>query len=74
MKSNYRLDRNYLKGTIGDSVNTLLAGAAYNIKKMLNQTKEEVKASLSQIIKWIFQYIFLQKNFLTIKILKNNPF
>jgi len=55
-------------------MNTLLSGVAFNFKKMLNQLKQEAKASLSQIIKWIFQYIYLQKNFLTTKILKINPF
>ena len=65
---------NYLKGSIGDNMNTLLSGAAFNFKKMLNQLQQEEKASLSQIIKWIFQYIFLRKNFLTIKIFKIYPF
>ena len=74
LKYDHKMLRNYLKGSIGDSMNTLLSGAAFNFKKMLNQLKQEANASLSQIIKWIFQYIFLQKNFLTTKILKINPF
>jgi hypothetical protein len=32
--------RNYLSGVSGDAVNTLLAGAAFNIKKRLNQIKK----------------------------------
>ena len=55
-------------------MNTLLSGVAFNFKKMLNQLKQEAKASLSQIIKWIFQYIFFQKNFLTIKNFRMTPF
>jgi len=74
LKHDHKMLRNYLKGSIGDSMNTLLSGAAFNFKKMLNQLKQEAKASLSQIIKCIFQNIFLQKNFLTIEIIKNNPF
>jgi IS5 family transposase len=74
LKHDHKMIRNYLKGSIGDSMNTLLSGAAFNFKKMLNQLKQEAKASLSQIIKWIFQYIFLQKNFLTTKIFKISPF
>jgi IS5 family transposase len=36
LKNGFRLARNYLKGTIGDSINLLLAAAAFNIKKWLN--------------------------------------
>jgi IS5 family transposase len=36
LKKGFRLARNYLKGTIGDSINLLLAAAAFNIKKWLN--------------------------------------
>ena len=36
MKNDFRLARNYLKGTIGDTINLLLAAAAFNIKKWLN--------------------------------------
>ena len=32
----FRLARNYLKGTIGDTINLLLAAAAFNCKKWLN--------------------------------------
>jgi len=31
--------RNYLKGTIGDEINVLLAAAAFNFKKKLNQIR-----------------------------------
>jgi IS5 family transposase len=61
LKHDHKMIRNYLKGSIGDSMNTLLSGAAFNFKKMLNQLKQEAKASLSQIIKWIFQYKFYRK-------------
>jgi IS5 family transposase len=36
LKNHFRLARNYLKGTIGDAINLLLAAAAFNIKKWLN--------------------------------------
>jgi IS5 family transposase len=36
MKNDFRMARNYLKGTIGDAVNLLLAAAAFNMKKWLN--------------------------------------
>jgi IS5 family transposase len=36
LKSDYRLARNYLKGFAGDTLNLLLAAAAWNFKKWLN--------------------------------------
>ena len=36
LKNSFRLARNYLKGTIGDTINLLLAAAAFNCKKWLN--------------------------------------
>ena len=36
LKHGFRLARNYLKGTIGDAINLLLAAAAFNFKKWLN--------------------------------------
>ena len=35
LKSDYRLDRNFLKGFIGDQINLLMAAAAFNFKKWL---------------------------------------
>ena len=34
--------RNYLKGVIGNQLNTILAGTGFNLKKMLNRIKEQV--------------------------------
>jgi len=36
LKSDHRLQRNYLKGFIGDEINLLLAAAAFNLKKWMN--------------------------------------
>ena len=36
LKNDFRLARNYLKGTAGDAVNLLLAAAAFNCKKWMN--------------------------------------
>jgi len=36
LKSDHRLSRNYLKGFIGDEINLLLAAAAFNLKKWIN--------------------------------------
>ena len=40
LKSDFRLARNYLKGTIGDSINLLMAAAAFNCKKWMNIVTE----------------------------------
>lgn len=37
LKSDFRLARNYLKGSVGDSINLLLAAAAFNFKKWLRE-------------------------------------
>ena len=37
LKSDFRLTRNYLKGSLGDSINLMLAAAAFNFKKLLRQ-------------------------------------
>jgi len=63
LKSDHRLGRNFYKGVVGDSINLILAAAAFNFKRMINKwksspfvfllnwfigTKKECKA-----IKWI---------------------
>jgi IS5 family transposase len=35
LKSDHRLDRNYLRGTSGDKINALLSAAGYNLRKLL---------------------------------------
>ena len=35
LKSDYRLGRNFYKGVVGDTVNVLLAAAAYNFKRAM---------------------------------------
>jgi len=36
VKSDHRMQRNYLKGFVGDEINLLLACAAFNLKKWMN--------------------------------------
>lgn len=36
LKSDHRLSRNYLKGFVGDEINLLMAAAAWNLKKWMN--------------------------------------
>ena len=44
LKQDFRLSRNYLKGTNGDVANVLLVATAYNLKKWMNT--EYIKISL----------------------------
>jgi IS5 family transposase len=37
LKSDHRLNRNFLKGVVGDNINLMLAAAAFNFKKLLRQ-------------------------------------
>jgi len=57
IKQDHRLLRNYLKGTEGDMINTLLAGAAFNMMKILRKIRESVINVLIEIIeKMIWGY------------------
>ena len=39
LKQDHRMRRNFLKGTEGDKINVLMAAAAFNLKKRLNQIR-----------------------------------
>ena len=41
--------RNYLKGVEGDMINTLLAGAAFNMMKMLRKIRESIICILNEL-------------------------
>ncbi len=47
LKSDYRMMRNYLKGTLGDAINTMMAAAAYNMRHWMN------KNTLSSFVSWL---------------------
>lgn len=53
IKHDHRMIRNFLSGIIGDKVNTILAAAGYNLKKMLSRLKEQVNNDLQFIIQMI---------------------
>ena len=42
VKKDCRMQRNYLKGTIGDDINALLAAAGFNFRGLLRKIKREV--------------------------------
>jgi transposase, IS5 family len=58
LKSDHRMGRNYLKGTIGDSINLMLSAAAYNFKKLMNNL-----AFIFRIFKYAF-FVLISINIL----------
>lgn len=45
LKQDYRLIRNYLKGTVGDAINLMMSAAAMNFKRVMNLWMTEAKHS-----------------------------
>jgi IS5 family transposase len=39
MKSDGKLDRNWLKGSLGDALHAVLCGAGHNLRLIMNQLK-----------------------------------
>lgn len=55
LKHDHRMLRNYLKGTAGDKINTLLAASAYNMMKWMRMKRNEF---LFFLFRWIYQQKF----------------
>jgi hypothetical protein len=49
--------RNFLKGVLGDKINAILSGAAFNFKKALN----EIKAFVIFYLKFLFNLFNINK-------------
>lgn len=58
IKHEHRMIRNYLKGEMGDKVNTILAGTAFNLKKMLSRIRKELKNIFLNFLEVIIQIHF----------------
>jgi IS5 family transposase len=56
LKYDHRMIRNYLSGTAGDKINTLLAAAAYNMRKWMRLKRQEI---FNLIFRWIYQAFIL---------------
>ena len=72
VKKDHGMLRNYLKGTLGDSMNTMLSAAAFNFRKMLNRIKEELKPFWPDIYYCFYRQFFSGiglKNVTVLKIL-----
>ena len=57
LKQDHRMSRNFLLDAIGDKVNTLLAAAGFNLRKML----QRLKAEALQIFTHFYRLIFFVK-------------
>ena len=57
LKHDCRMIRNFLKGVIGDKINAILAGAAFNFRIALREIKEMISFWL-----YFFQHLFQNKN------------
>lgn len=56
LKSDGRLSRNFLKGTLGDAMNALLCGAGHNLRKILNRLRlfcARKLSSLQTLFDWL---------------------
>ena len=58
LKSDHRMMRNYLKGTLGDAINTLMAAAAYNMRHWMNEN------ALSSFVSWLLTLVRRLENVL----------
>lgn len=58
LKSDYRMNRNFLKGVIGDEINVLLSAAAMNFKRVMNLWKRRLINFLSLLLKTVFETLF----------------
>jgi IS5 family transposase len=54
LKSDYRLGRNFYKGVVGDSINILLAAAAYNFKRAM----KVLLYPFLDLVKKVFEMLF----------------
>jgi IS5 family transposase len=54
LKHDHRMLRNYLSGTAEDQTKTLLAAAAYNMKKWMRLKKEEIQNLIFRWFSWTF--------------------
>ena len=63
LKSDYRMNRNFLKGVIGDEMNVLLAAAAMNFKRVMNLWKQGLFNLWLKIVQLILEEICYELKF-----------
>ena len=60
LKSDCRMMRNYLKGTLGDAINTMMAAAAYNMRHWMNKNAVSVFVSWMKTLVGRFEKVILR--------------
>jgi transposase, IS5 family len=65
LKSDYGLNRNFLKGINGDQINVLMAAAAMNFKRVMNLWKQGLINFLNQIVYKVIALLFFNQNLKT---------
>lgn len=62
IKQDHRMQRNYLKGTLGDAINTMLAAAGYNLKHWLNKVIFVLKTIYELLIAETLDFLILAQS------------
>ena len=60
LKNDYRMNKNYLKGVVGDEMNVLLAAAAMNFKRVMNLWKQGIINFLLTLLNYVFELLFIK--------------
>lgn len=62
LKRDYRMARNYLKGTVGDAINVMMTASAMNFKRMMNKWKEQLVFFALRFLQLLNSYCNLNIN------------
>ena len=57
LKTDFRMNQNYLSGDNSPQINAFLAAMGWNLKKMMKQLKEEFEKSFSCLINFVIQLL-----------------
>ena len=71
IKHDHRMLRNFLKGTNGNMMNTILAGTGFNFKKMLNRIKKQILFVIFKMINYLLEIFWsnrVSQNFTLYKV------
>lgn len=66
LKTDYRLERNFYKGLLGDAINVMLAAAAYNFKRAMKVILRLLEKFSETIMRGYvpLNYTFLRNDYL----------
>lgn len=61
LKTDFRMNQNYLSGDNSPQINAFLAATGWNLKKMMKQLKDEFEKSFAWLINLVFQLLCCKK-------------